>query len=89
MKLNDDKLLSSFAFKPNLRRYNQVGGAAVNKTLYDRLQLNVTGRLDIISVSDGRMVKVSGDIDIRMVGCCKVTVSKPELKACLVSAICT
>jgi hypothetical protein len=32
----------------------------------ERLQLNVTGQLDIISVSDDRLVKISGDIDIRM-----------------------
>jgi hypothetical protein len=39
-----------------------VGGAAANKTLYERVQLNVTGRLDIIqgSPTDARMVKVSG-----------------------------
>jgi hypothetical protein len=44
----------------------QVGGAATNKTLYERIQLNVTGRLDIVDVSESRKLTVSGDLDIQV-----------------------
>jgi hypothetical protein len=79
LKLQRDKLLSSFAFNFNLRRCTTVTAdtwqhvaVAVDTTAATASQVKI--------YLDG--VEVTGTV-----GRCRLTVSKPELKARLVSAL--
>jgi hypothetical protein len=46
--------------------YDVRGAGSKNKTLYERVHLNVTGRLDIVAGDAGKVIKASGDLAIRL-----------------------
>jgi len=71
-KLNYDKLLSNFAFKINLRRYTKAN------VLVTKLE-----PAEVHSASSETGAQKGTD----MVGRCKLTVSKPVLKAPMVAAL--
>jgi hypothetical protein len=72
LKLKCDEPLSNFAFNFNLRRYTKVPAAKSPKAIA-KLRKQVRKTKDVLSANQ--------------VGRCRLTVSKPELKARLVSAL--
>jgi len=100
LTLECDEPLSTVAFNFNLRRYIEVSSHPASSTDPDELTPIVTlsGYMDnnlpapiIVTAGDSLVVKLRSDIrytrDGFMVGRCWLTISRPELKARLLSAL--
>ena len=100
MTLECDEPLSTVAFNFNLRRYIEVFSHPASSTDPDELTpiVMLTGNLNsnlpapiIVTGGDSLVVKFRSDSSVHnagfMVGRCWLTISRPELKARLLSAL--